>query len=162
MNSKKIRYIIIGVVVIAVLGVCIYLSMQNQGGKTGNSQPGAQNSNTQNAQTAVGTQTPAATSTTQSYASAIKTYAGRRIQFSFNSSNYCTMVPSINISFKNGTNIMLDNRSNKATTIYLDGQAYSLKAFGFKIVYLVTSAKLPHTVRVDCGSGKNNDSIILK
>ena len=87
-----------------------------------------------------------------SYTQAMNTYAsGKRIQFDQN----CLTSPT-NINLKKGTKIMLDNRSNQVRPIYLDGTKYTLEAYGFKIVTITTTASLPHTMRVDCGTGKNN------
>ena len=71
------------------------------------------------------------------------------------------MVP-YSASFKNGTKIMLDNRYKKPLTVSLDGQPYYLGAYNFEIVTAGTSAKLPHTIKVNCGTGKNNGSIMLQ
>jgi len=164
--KNKVLCITAAVIVFAVIAGGIYWYMQNQNSHINSSQLGTQNLNTSansNTQTGAGTQiNPANPGSTLSYASAIKIYNNRRIQFSVNSSNYCSMIPSYNIAFKMGTNIMLDNRSNKPMTIFLDKQPYYLKTYGFKIVALTTSAKLPHTVEVDCNTGKNNGSIILR
>ena len=65
------------------------------------------------------------------------------------------------ITFKNGTSVMLDNRSGSERTITLDGTPYRLSAFGFKILTL-RSRVLPHTVAIDCGEGRNNGQIILQ
>ncbi len=94
---------------------------------------------------------------TLSYGDAVKKYQDRRIQFDPN----CIPVPYY-VVFKKGTSIMLDNRYNKARPIYLDGAKYNIGAYGFKIVTLTTTAKLPHTIRIDCGTGKNNGSIFLE
>jgi len=57
---------------------------------------------------------------------------------------------------------MLDNRSSKQRPIYLDGQVHNLKAYDFKIVTLSTTAQLPHTTMIDCGTGKNNARILIQ
>ncbi len=94
---------------------------------------------------------------TLSYSDALKLYVDRRIQFDEN----CLVNPSY-VTFKKGTKIMLDNRASKPRQVYLDGQQYSLKAYGFRIITLTTSAKLPHTIAIDCGNGKNNGRILLQ
>ena len=93
---------------------------------------------------------------TLSYAEAVALFGSRRIQFDTN----CTMDPSP-ITFKSGTSVMLDNRSELARPIFLDGIEYRIPAFGFKILTL-KSRILPRTVSVDCGEGKNNGQIILQ
>lgn len=92
-----------------------------------------------------------------SYNEAILQYKDRRIQFGPD----CSASPSY-ATFKAGTKIMLDNRYDKVRPIYLDGQKYSIEAYGFRIVTLSTSAKLPHTINIDCGTGKNNGRILLQ
>lgn len=92
-----------------------------------------------------------------SYNEAVLNYEDRRIQFDPN----CVVSPG-NVVFKRGTKIMLDNRYEKARSVYLDGQKYSLGAYGFKIVTLTTTAQLPHTIKIDCGTGKNNGQILLQ
>lgn len=95
------------------------------------------------------------TSGTLSYQAALKKYVNRYAQFD----PACKMTPG-SIVVKNGASFMLDNRSGKALTIHLDDVAYALKAYGFRIVSL-SRRTLPATVRVDCGNGKNNGTVIL-
>lgn len=97
-----------------------------------------------------------------SYSEAVNIYDGRRVQFSVNSSsNYCLVTPTT-ATFTNKTSIMLDNRSDKDITISLDRRPYRIKAYDFTIITLKTSVKLPHTVNIDCETGKNNATIILQ
>lgn len=91
-----------------------------------------------------------------SYAEAVALFGTRRIQFD----EKCNVEPSP-ITFRSGVSVMLDNRSPEARTITLDDTEYRIPAFGFKILTL-RSRVLPHTVRVDCGEGKNNGQIILQ
>lgn len=93
---------------------------------------------------------------TLSYTAAVNAYKDRRIQFDQN----CVVTPN-NPVFKNGTAVMLDNRSDQKLNIYLDRIQYSLYAYGFKIVTL-KSAALPHTITIDCGSGRNNGAIVIE
>ncbi len=90
------------------------------------------------------------------YAQAVNLFAGRRVQITTN----CQLLPAYMV-LKNGTNIMIDNRTGEATNIWIDGKEYRLGAFNYKIVYLLKQP-LPYTVRIDCGSGKNNGQIILQ
>ena len=92
-----------------------------------------------------------------SYTQAVTLYKDRIIQFDQN----CVAFPN-QVAFKQGATIMLDNRSNKQRTISLDSQRYSFAPYGFKIVTLSTTATLPHTILIDCGTGQNNGSIILQ
>lgn len=100
--------------------------------------------------------TPTPTKPPLSYSEAVSLYTNRRIQFDAN----CLAIPNY-VVFAKGTKIMLDNRSSQARSVYLDGQRYSLAAYGFQIVTLTTTAPLPHTMRIDCGTGKNNGQILI-
>lgn len=112
------------------------------------------NQNTQNSATQKQNYNP---NTSLSYSNAVRIYNGRRIQFDSN----CIATPSY-VVFKKGTTIMLDNRYGKARPVYLDGVKYNIGAYGFKIVTLTTTAKLPHMIKIDCGTGKNNAQIFLE
>ena len=103
------------------------------------------------------TNTGTTTAPALTYNQALKIYTDKRIQFDEN----CIASPNYS-PFKRGTNIMLDNRSSKLRPIYLDGQLYQLQPYGFKTITLDTAAKLPHTIMIDCGNGKNNARILLQ
>ncbi len=90
-----------------------------------------------------------------SYGEAVSIYTNRRMQFDEN----CVATPNY-IVVKNGTNFMFDNRSKNGRSIALDGTKYYLRGYDFRILTL-KSSRLPHTVIVDCSSGKNNAKIIL-
>ena len=90
------------------------------------------------------------------YDQAIKTYTDKRIQFDPN----CFTIPVFS-NFMNGTKVMFDNRYEKGRWFYLDGKGYYLEPYGFKIVTLY-SKTLPHTIMIDCGTGKNNGQILLQ
>lgn len=89
------------------------------------------------------------------YTEAIKIYATRRIQIDQN----CQLLPN-SIVFKSPVDVMFDNRSNSTKVFYLNGKRYSLAAYGFSVLHF-TSTVLPHTIVIDCGTGKNNGQIIL-
>ncbi|OGZ63830.1 MAG: hypothetical protein A3A98_00900 [Candidatus Staskawiczbacteria bacterium RIFCSPLOWO2_01_FULL_40_39] len=95
--------------------------------------------------------------TNLTYTQAVKLYVDKRIQFN----DTCVASPNY-VVFKKGTTIMLDNRSNKQRVISLDGVKYNLKPYGFVLVTLTTTAKLPHTIMIDCGTGQNNARILLQ
>lgn len=101
--------------------------------------------------------TPVAVSTTASltYQQALAKYKTNRIQFD----PTCQAIPN-NMTFKNGTTVMLDNRSAVARTININGPV-ALKAYGFRIVTL-SSTTLPKTILVDCGTGQNVATILLQ
>jgi hypothetical protein len=168
MEEKRTLKIAIAVVIFVVFfagtywGVSYFFNNSYQNPQNPNNQnPGAKTAAPANTPVAPGSKTaPANQGTTLSYSAAIKTYGTRRIQFSVNSAGYCTMNPS-NPGFKNGTKIMLDNRYSKQLKITVGGVVYYVPAYNFKIITLYTVAAIPHTIKVSCGSGVNNGSIVL-
>ncbi len=93
--------------------------------------------------------------TTMTYAQALATYADKRIQLD----TTCQAHPN-NVTYKNGTSIMIDNRSPQAVSVHI-GATYAVKAYGFKIIKL-TSATLPSTLLIDCGVSQNVATILLQ
>ena len=92
---------------------------------------------------------------TLSYTNAIKQYEGKRIQLD----KTCQAIPN-NVTYKNGTSIMIDNRAPVARTVKL-GSTFSVKAYGFKIVKL-SSATLPATWLMDCDSSQNVATVLIQ
>lgn len=90
-----------------------------------------------------------------SYAKALQVYKDRRIQLN----TLCQAFPN-NVTYKNGTDIMIDNRANVARTVKL-GSVYTIKAYGFKIVHL-SATKLPTTFLLDCDKQQNVATILLQ
>jgi len=80
----------------------------------------------------------------QGYSQLVQQYRTAIIQFL----QTCQATPN-NSSFKNGTSIMLDNRSSKAHVVSIAGMSYNLPAYGYQVVSL-TSATLPGTLLVNC------------
>ena len=94
-----------------------------------------------------------------SYQNALELYKGSlRIQLSGDA--FCQANPN-NLMFKNGTTIMVDNRSALARTIRLNSTSYSIAGYGFKIIKL-SSATLPATLIMDCGTQQNIAKILLQ
>lgn len=93
-----------------------------------------------------------------SYQKALETYKdNKRIQLSGDA--VCQASPN-NVMYKNGTTIMIDNRSSKTRTIKLIG-TYSIEGYGFKIVTL-SSKTLPVTFLMDCNQQQNVAKILLQ
>lgn len=90
-----------------------------------------------------------------SYADALVKYKDARIQLD----NNCQANPN-NVTFKNNTNIMIDNRSNMARTVRA-GSVFSIKAYDFKIVKL-TSASPSTTWYMDCDKSQNVATILIQ
>lgn len=105
--------------------------------------------------TAGSVNTSAPQSATLSYQQALVKYADARIQID----STCQVSPN-NVTYKNGTNIMLDNRSAVTRTIKL-GSTYTIKPYGFKIVRL-SSSTLPSTLLMDCDSSQNVATVLIQ
>ena len=90
-----------------------------------------------------------------SYQNALAQFKDARIQLD----NNCQATPN-RMTFKNGSNIMIDNRSDKARTVKV-GSTFTIDPWGFKIVRLVSST-LPATWYVDCGNSQNVATILIQ
>lgn len=153
--SKK--YMLVLVIVLAVFGAMLYKYGRNSDNSESTSPTPEASASTSPAAGGSGTgQTSRVFGENISYSDAVKKYADRRIQFDA----YCQGLPK-NPVFKNNTSVMFDNRSGDARWITLDGVRYNFPGYGFKIITL-SSAKLPHTVNVDCGSAQNVMTILLQ
>lgn len=96
---------------------------------------------------------------TMSYQKALETYKGSlRLQLS--GADFCQVSPN-NVMYKNGTSIMIDNRSSITRNIKIGSTSYSIPGYGFKIVRL-SSATLPATLLMDCGTQQNIAKILLQ
>lgn len=96
---------------------------------------------------------------TMSYQKALETYKDNlRLQLS--GADFCQVSPN-NVMYKNGTSIMIDNRSAKTRNIKIGSTAYSIEGYGFKIVRL-SSGTLPATLLMDCGTQQNIAKILLQ
>ncbi len=89
------------------------------------------------------------------YADALKKYADKRLQVT----PTCQITPN-NVTYKNGTTIMIDNRSDKPKAMKV-GSTFTIPAYGFKIVTL-SSGTLPATFLIDCDKQQNAGTIILQ
>ena len=153
--SKKQSLSLIVVVLVAVLGFWL----MGRGGKfagdyvsptaTPTLSPGAKAPSKPGAKTS-----PAAS--TKSYTELVKEYDGRRIQFD----ERCQVVPK-DPTYKNGTSVMLDNRSGSAKTIKVGDKSYNLQGYGYWIVNL-SSPSLPKELTVGCGAAVNVGKILLQ
>jgi hypothetical protein len=90
------------------------------------------------------------------YTDLVKKYEGRRIQFDIN----CQAIPN-NITYKNGTEVMFDNRSGDARIITVGGVQHQLAGYGYKILTL-TSSSLPKNLLISCGAAVNVGQILLQ
>jgi len=90
------------------------------------------------------------------YTQLVNEYVGRRLQFN----DKCQMTP-VSPTFKNGTKIMLDNRSKDPKTVTINDVKYSLVGYGYQLVTL-TSKTLPQTLNINCDSLVNAGKVLLQ
>src|SRR3989344_2573050 len=90
------------------------------------------------------------------YGDLVKEYEGRRIQFD----QRCQVVPN-NATYKNGSSVMLDNRSSNPVTVKVGTTSYSLMGYGYQVINL-SSTSLPKELAVSCGSAGNVGKILLQ
>jgi hypothetical protein len=158
-NKKALAWI----VVIIVLG-WVWMSMINKSNTTENGTPAEQTATSSNpvaTTTVVNKKTSVALPNqpvSMSYQNALETYKeNKRIQLS--GTNFCQANPN-NVTYKNGTSIMIDNRSAQTHTIKI-GSAYTIEGYGFRIIKL-SSATLPVTFFMDCDVQQNIAKILLQ
>jgi hypothetical protein len=94
---------------------------------------------------------------TIAYSDALVKYANARLQLD---DNCQADSQSQRMTFRNGSLLMIDNRSDLPRTVHI-GSVFTVKAYGFKIIKL-SSATLPATWLVDCDSSQNVATIILQ
>lgn len=91
-----------------------------------------------------------------SYQEAVETYKDRRFQFD----DACNATPNF-LTFKNGPDVMFDNRSSAEKIIKLDKIGYKVGPFGF-IVLTITAPTTPYSIEVDCNQLFNTAIINLQ
>ena len=91
-----------------------------------------------------------------SYQEVVEKYEGKRIQFG----EQCQSIPSY-LTFKTGTELMLDNRSSEKRVVYLDAEGYTIAAYGWGVIPL-TTRDLPHTISIDCAGLYNSGQVFLQ
>lgn len=85
------------------------------------------------------------------YENALTLYKGSILQFD----SMCAANPS-NATWKNGTLIMLDNRSAVARTIHMGSMGnFPVSAWGFKIIKLSLTGIPTNAIAVDCDAHQN-------
>jgi len=92
---------------------------------------------------------------TAGYEQALLEYKNARIQLDKN----CQATPNY-VTYKNDTNIMIDNRSAIARTVKV-GSVYTIEPYGFKIIKLL-SPILPVTWFINCDNSPNVATILLQ
>ena len=95
---------------------------------------------------------------TEKYSQLIKEYNGWRIQFDIR----CQASPT-NITVKNNTKVMFDNRSGDPRTITIGGVKYNFPGYGYKVLNISGDKNaLPAKVTYNCGSALNTGSILIQ
>lgn len=92
----------------------------------------------------------------QNYSELVKQYEGRRVEFD----ERCQMRPN-DVTFKNGTVVMFDNRSPQAKTVKVGNQNYSLPAYGYRFLTM-SSQTVPLSLQVGCDNVPNVGKILLQ
>lgn len=90
------------------------------------------------------------------YQQAIATYEDKRIQFNAD----CKATPS-NMTYKDGTYLMLDNRSAGSLTIKIGTSSYPIGGYAFKIVKLA-NVNRSISILVDCNERQNVATILVQ
>ncbi len=90
------------------------------------------------------------------YTNLVQQYQGRHIQFDA----HCQAIPNY-VTYKNGTNVMFDNRSGDARYISVGGAKYYLPGYGYRVLTLYTKT-LPQTLYLNCGAAVNVGRILLQ
>jgi len=154
-NKNKNLWIWVGVIAVVIIGILFWSMSQT-------SNAPAVTDNTVNDQEVIPTEdvtegsinvgVPAASI---SYQNALVKYKDARLQLD----KTCQASPD-KMTFKDGAYMMVDNRAAVARTVKA-GSTFSIKAYGFKIIKL-SSATLPATWLVDCGSSQNVATITIQ
>lgn len=150
---KNRAFLLVVVVLLVALG---YWLMGKEGRFAGDMSPSSSPSSSPapKAQAGGAKDSPAAPS--KSYTELVSEYDGRRIQFDQN----CQAIPN-GVTFKEGTSIMLDNRSGDPRTIKVGDKSFDLQGYGYWITTL-SSPTLPQELFVSCGSAVNVGKILLQ
>jgi len=90
------------------------------------------------------------------YTDALVKYADRRIQLD----ESCQAYPN-NVTYKDNTGIMIDNRSPKTLTVKV-GTTFTIKPWGFKIVVLPNIYLTSKTLLVDCNKSQNVATVLIQ
>ncbi len=158
----KNKYVWLGIgAVVLVLAIWLITKNRNkeveQNNSATNSQDSSQNStqNDTNTSTAGENKIPVKTNS-PSYATALTKYGTNRIQIQQN----CQAVPN-NVTYKNGTTVMLDNRASIAHTLKIDSKVITIPAYDFT-TFTFSYTNLPHTILMDCDKSQNVATILIQ
>lgn len=169
MNIRKVSIGIICVLVVAVVALLLYRNYRApQVSDSSDSTTAAVTTLTSDAASVEAVQNPGAAAVSApatgqkaapaklSYTEAVKKYTDRRIQFDAN----CQAVPN-NVAYKNGTEIMFDNRAGISRKILFNTKSYTIPAYGF-IIVAASSQTLPGITYIDCGDRQNVGKVLIQ
>lgn len=157
MKKINLKTLIFAVAVIVIVAGIIYLlyffSINKQ---TANTETTNNTTTQPNSTQDTGSQNANVVNTSISYADALVKYADKRIQLD----PMCQAHPN-NITYKDNTGIMIDNRSEKTRTVKI-GATFTIKPWGFKIVVLPDVYLKSKTILVDCDQSQNVATILVQ
>src|SRR3989338_5135193 len=150
--TNKGVWVVLAIVVVALIA---FVAMRGDQAITSDSES-AQIESTEDV--SAGSATRASGAASLSYQQALLKYADHRIQFD----GTCQANPN-QVTYKDNTGLMLDNRSDSARTIKMGAfGTYSVKAWGFKVVTLPDTFRASKTILVDCGTSQNVATILVQ
>lgn len=165
-TSKKALIVIVAIAIVGIVAFAIFNKRSDEASEgvvpetatTTATAPTSRNTVTTGTEKAPAISTKGNQPVTLSYQNALLQYKDdKRVQIT--GTTFC-QVSRNNLMYKNGTSIMLDNRSAQTHTIKIDN-TYVIGGYGFKIVNL-SSSVLPKTFLVDCDKQQNITKILLQ
>ncbi len=155
MGKNSFLTLIIAIAVIVVAGIIFFVFANNS---KQNANPTTNNQVTENPESAqdISPQDKGIAAQTISYGTALAKYADRRIQLDLD----CQAHPN-NVTYKDNTGIMIDNRSPKTRTVKI-GSTFTIKPWSFKIVVLPDVYLKSKTLLVDCDQSQNVATILVQ
>lgn len=156
-NKNKTLWIVLGAVVIIVILIAIFSGKKEEAVPADTNPVAVVDSVEDTTEGSVNVSSGGTTTQPQqlTYQQAIKTYEGKRIQFDAT----CQATP-FNMTYKDGTYLMLDNRSPETRTIKI-GTPYTIKGYSFKIVKLANVSKAT-SLGVDCDARQNVATVLVQ
>jgi hypothetical protein len=86
----------------------------------------------------------------------MKYYDGNILQFDSN----CQSHPA-SLAIANGSQLLLDNRSNNSEVITIGENKYTLDPYGYKVITL-NIPKVPEAFTIDCKVAQNVSTLIVE
>ena len=156
MEKKNLKiWIAVAIVVIIVIGFFVFTN-KKPGSPVATATPTASPTPEPSSLQDINSKDIGVGSVSISYADALIKYADRRIQLDKN----CQATPN-NVTYKDNTGIMIDNRSAQARTVKV-GTTFTIKSWGFKIVVLPDVYLKSKTLLVDCDKYQNVATVLVQ